>query len=321
MAYKVLIPQDIDEEGKKYLTDRNYEIKMGSGSSVENIIEDVKDCDAIIARTAAYPREVMEASKKLKVIGRHGVGVDNVDVQAATELGIYVTNALLSNACSVAEQAIGLIIASAKKMIRCDKALRNGNFEIRNQIQGIELQGKTLGLIGLGRIGAIVAKKAALGLDMKVMAYDPFVNQEDIISEIELVRTRDSVFKNADFVSLHLPVTDKTRKSIGKAEFEMMQPTAYLINTARGEIVNEKELVQALKAGEIAGAGLDVYEQEPPQKNNPLFDLENVIVTPHNAAHTKEAAKRMALHAAMGVHEVLSGEQPSWPVNNPLRKG
>ncbi len=317
MAYKVLIPQDIAEDGKKYLIDRGYKIKMGSGISVDSMVKDVENCDAIIARTALYPKEVLEAGKKLKVIGRHGVGVDNIDIKMATELGIYVTNAPLSNANSVAEHAIGLIIAVARNMIHCDKELRGGNFEIRNQIHGFDLEDKTLGLVGLGSIGTLVAKKATYGLNMKVIAYDPFVNQEGVIQEVELVDTREAVFKNADFVSLHLPVTEETRRSIGKKEFEMMKSTAFLINTARGEVVHEEELIEALKLKVIAGAGLDVYQSEPPGKNNPLFNLNNVVLTPHNAAHTKEAAQRMSLHAAIGVHEVLSGQKPSWPVNNP----
>ncbi|MCR1898741.1 hydroxyacid dehydrogenase [Irregularibacter muris] len=318
MAYKVLIPQDIAKEGKQYLIDRGYEIMMGSGITVEDIKKDVKDCDAILARTASFPREVFEAGKKLKVIARHGVAYDNVDIDAATDLGIYVTNAPLSNANSVAEQAIGFIIALAKNTVFCDKELRKGNFEIRNQLHGIELEGKILGLIGLGKIGNAVAQKSTYGLGMKVIAYDPYVKQENVDSYIKLVEDLDEIFKNADFISLHLPLTDKTRRMVGREKLQMMKTTAYLINTSRGNVVNEKELIVALKEGQLAGAGLDVYEQEPPENNNELFSLDNVVVTPHNSSHTKEATQRMAIHAAMGIDEVLSGEIPSWPVNKPI---
>ncbi len=317
MAYKVLIPQDITEVGKAYLREKGYEIKMGSGSTVEAIKNDIVDCDAILARTASFPAEVLEAGKSLKVIGRHGAGVDNIDVERAEQLGIWVTNAPLSNADSVAEHTIALILAAAKNLPYIDKSFRNGDFEIRNRLKGMDLDGKTLGLIGLGRIGMMVAKKAALGLGMKTIGYDPYVFKDKVAPEIELVDKMEGVFKNADFVSLHMPATKETKSVIGKNYFEMMKTSAFLINCARGEVVNESELIEALKNKTIAGAALDVFEQEPPEIDNPLFEMDNVIVTPHNAALTQESMDRMGLHAAMGIDEVLSGKKPSWPVNNP----
>jgi len=317
MSFKVLIPQDISKIGKDYLLECGYEIKMGKGVSVEQIVKDVEDCDAILARTALLPAEVLKAGKKLKVVGRHGVGVDNIDLKTAEELGIWVTNAPLSNANSVAEHTIGFIIASARNMVRCDKEFRAGNFEIRNQLNGYDLEGKILGLIGLGRIGTMVAKKASLGLDMKVIGYDPFLAQDKVIPQIELVNDWDYIFKAADFISLHMPATEKTRGIIGMREFELMKPTAYFINCARGEVVNEPDLIEALKTNKIAGAALDVFSAEPLPKDSSLFGLDNLIITPHNAALTKEATMRMALHAAIGINEVLSGKKPSWPVNNP----
>ncbi|MDK2800995.1 MAG: D-3-phosphoglycerate dehydrogenase / 2-oxoglutarate reductase [Clostridiales bacterium] len=320
MSFKVLIPQDITDAGKDFLREHGYEIKMGLGITVEQIAKDVEDCDAILARTAPFPAEVIEAGKKLKVIARHGVGVDNIDVKRATELGIWVTNAPESNANSVAEHTIGLIIACARNMVRCDKEFRNGNFEIRNQLKGFDLAGKTLAVVGTGRIGSMVAKKATLGLDMKVIGYDPYVTQDKVIPEIELVNDWEYIFKNADFISLHMPATSKTKGIVGAKEFEMMKSTAYLINAARGEVVDEAALIEALQQNKIAGAGLDVFEQEPPAKDNPLFALDNVILTPHNAALTYEAMDRMGLHAAMGIHDVLSGKKPKWPVNEPVIK-
>ncbi|MBT9151360.1 MAG: Hydroxypyruvate reductase [candidate division WS2 bacterium] len=293
---------------------------MGSGISVDIIKKEVEDCDAILARTALFPAEVIRAGRKLKVIARHGVGVDNIDVDTATKLGIYVTNSPLSNANSVAEHVIGLMIALARNMIRCDREFREGNFEIRDQLDGVDLEGKILGLIGIGRIGSRVAQKAAFGLEMKVIGYDPYVTQNSVIPEIELVGDREYVFKTADFISLHVTSTRQTKGSVGKREFELMKPAAYLINTARGDIINEAELIEALKERNIAGAALDVFEQEPPVKNNPLFGFNNVILTPHNAALTKEARIRMAMHAAIGIDEVLSGKSPTWSVNNPTIK-
>jgi D-3-phosphoglycerate dehydrogenase len=315
-----LLPQDIAAEGKQYLLDRGYEIKMGSGISVDILKKEVENCDAILIRTAPVPAEVIRAGKKLKVIARHGVGVDNIDVDAATKLGIYVTNSPLSNANSVAEHVIGLIIALARNMLRCDRELRNGNFQIRNQIEGLDLEGKTLALLGIGRVGSRVARKAALGLEMRVIGYDPYITQSSVIPEVELVSDREYVFTSADFISLHLPSNKQTKGTVGKKEFELMKHTAYLINTARGDIINEAELIEALTEKIIAGAALDVFEQEPPAKDNPLFGFDNVILTPHNAALTKEAKVRMALHAAMGIDEVLSGKKPRWAVNEPILK-
>ena len=320
MVKKILIPQDISAAGKNYLLERGYEIKIGSGTTADAIAKDVEDCDAILARTAQFPAEVIKAGKKLKAIGRHGIGVDNIDVNICTELGICVTYAPLSNANSVAEHTIGFIIALAKNMVKIDKEFRNGDFEIRNRLKGMDLEGKTLGLVGLGRIGTMVAKKAALGLGMKVLGYDPYVNKNQAAPEIELVNDWDTIFKKSDFVSLHLPASKETKGLVGKKEFEMMKPSAYFINTARGEVINEKDLIAALQQKKIAGAALDVFEQEPPAKDNPLFKLDNVILSPHNAALTQETMDRMGLHAAIGIDEVLSKKKPSWPVNNPKIK-
>jgi D-3-phosphoglycerate dehydrogenase len=271
----------------------------------------------LLIRTAPVTEAVLKAGSKLKVVGRHGTGVDNIDIQTATELGIYVTNAPESNANSVAEQAIGLMIACARNFIKGNRELVKGNFEIRNQIKGVDLEKKTVGIIGLGRIGSFVAKKAILGLDMSVIAYDPYADKENVAPEIELVDKVDDIFQCADFVTLHLPSTPETKGMVGKREFEMMKSSAYIINTARGDLIHETELVEALQTNQIAGAGLDVYAQEPPQNDHPLFTLDNVMLTPHNSTLTKECMVRLAVHAAIGIHEVLSGQKPTWPVNEP----
>jgi len=319
MAYKILIPQDVSEAGKRYLRDRGYEIKMGSGISVQTLQDEVGDCHGILARTARYPAEVLRAGTHLKVIGRHGVGVDNIDVEAATELGIYVTNAPESNAGSVAEHTIGLIIAAARHFVQCDAALRYGNFEIRNQLVGNDIEGKVLGLIGVGRVGRLVARKAARGLSMKVIGYDPFIDPA-LVPEVEFTESIEDVLENADFVSLHLPVSDTTMGLIDKIRLLKMKPSAYLINVARGGIVRENDLVEILSEKRIAGAALDVFAEEPPSPSNPLLKLDNVTVTPHNAALTRECMDRMAVHAAQGIDEVLAGRTPTWPVNKPKVK-
>ncbi len=320
MGYKVLIPQDVAEEGKRYLRERGYELRMGSGVAPDVLQREVADCDAVLVRTAVLTADVLRAAKKLRVIAKHGIGVDNIDVAAATERGIHVTNAALSNAATVAEHTLGLIIALARNLVRCDRECRSGNFAIRSTLMGMDLEGKTLGLIGLGRIGSMVAKKATHGLDMKVIGYDPHVAPERVTAEVERTGDREEVFRRADFVSLHLPATPETRKVVGERELALMKPAAYLINASRGEVVDEAALIRALQNNRIAGAGLDVFEQEPPAADNPLLGLDSVILTPHSAALTREALTRMALHAAIGVDEVLSGKEPSWPVNAPVRE-
>jgi D-3-phosphoglycerate dehydrogenase len=317
MAYKVLIPQDIPQNSKQILIDLGYEIKMGRGITIEDIKADVVDCDALVARTAPLTREIMEAGKKLKVISRYGVGVDNIDLKAAEELGIWVTNAPVSNCTTVAEHTVTMIAACAKDLINADKHTKNGNFTaFRNKLMGMDLEGKILGVIGIGKIGAHVAKIAMHGFGMKILAYDPYVNPDMVMEGIEVLKDWDEIFKRADFISMHLPLSPATEKIVGQKEFEMMKHTAYFINCARGGIVDEKALIEALEKKEIAGAALDVFSDEPPKADNPLFKMEQVIVTPHTASFTKEAYDRMGEHMAKGIHEVLSGQKPTWPVNN-----
>ncbi len=249
----------------------------------------------------------------MKVIGRHGVGVNNIDMETATRLGIQVTVTPLANSNTVAEQTLGVVLALARQLTRIDQEFRQGNWAIRDQIKGMDLEGKTLGIAGLGKIGSLVAKKAA-AFDMTVLAYDPYIESSRVPANVKRVGSLEEVFAKADFVTLHLPYE---KKLIGKALFELMKPTAYFINLSRGEIVFENELIEALQSKKIAGAALDVFETEPPDmKSNPLFSMPNVIVTPHNAALTTEATMRMALHAAQGIDEALTGKTPTWPVNN-----
>lgn len=316
MALKVLIPQDVAEEGKQLLRDCGYEIKMGSGAAEEDLIRDVVDCDAILLRTAPVTRAVLEAGKNLKIVARHGAGYNNVDLEAADELGIWVTNAPDSTTNSVAEFTLGAIIAVAKRSFLLNKAIKENNFFYKNTHKGVDLIGKKLAIIGFGRIGRAVAKKAHDGLKMELIAYDPYAKPETIPGYVTLVDW-ETAFKTADFVSLHMPLTKDNRGFIGRKEFEMMKPDAYFVNCARGEVVNEPELIQALNEGQIAGAFVDVYEQEPPVVDNPLLSMENVSVTPHMASNTVECMRLMATQAASQIHKVLSGGQPDWPVNHP----
>lgn len=315
MNYKILITESIEEEGVKYLKKFGYEIKMPRDTSEDVLIEEVKDCDAILVRMANITEKVIRAGKKLKVISRFGVGVNNVDIKTASELSIQITNAPESNKNTVAEYTMGLIVALAKKFFLYDRELRKGNFNIRD-ILGIDLAGKVLGIVGLGSIGKLLALKASKGFGIKVIGFKRHIDEESkSLDYVELTDSLDYLLENSDFVSLNVPLTKATTRIIGKRELSLMKEGAFLINTARGEVVDDDALCNALLNKQIAGAATDVFDGEIPSKDNPIFKMENVIVTPHSAAHTIEAMKRMSVHAAIGIHEVLSGDKPSWPVN------
>ncbi|MDO4265281.1 MAG: hydroxyacid dehydrogenase [Eubacteriales bacterium] len=312
---RVLIPQKVDAAGERLLAEAGHEIVIPKQFDETTLIDAVRDCDAILLRTAAVGAAVLQAGKKLQIVARHGAGYNNVDVETASELGIWVTNTPDATTMSVAEFTLGAIIACAKQSFRLNKALLEDDFYRKNRFLGQDLSGKTLSIIGLGRIGREVAKRAYYGLGMRVIAYSPHI-PADLPPYIEAV-SRDEAFAGADFVSLHMPLTNCSRASIGANEFLNMKPEAFLINCARGEVIVEAELIQALEAGRIAGAFLDVFEQEPPEKDNPLLHMEQVIVTPHMASNTKECMRRMAVGAASEIVLVLDGKAPKWPVNQP----
>lgn len=313
MKQQVLIPSDISEAGKQYLRDRGYEIKMGHGLSEDCIIADARGCDAILVRNEPITRRILENIPSVKVLSKHGVGLDKIDLQAAAEQNLWVTNGPMSNAVAVAEHTVMLLLACAKKLVRFDLAIRSGDYNIRNTVKGIDVEGKTIGIIGCGKIGSMVAKKCIFGFGMRAVGYDPFLPSEARMPEMEYTDRLEEVFRVADFVSLHVPATEQNTGFVNQELLSLMKPTAYLINAARGSIINEPDLYEALKSEKIAGAGLDVYAQEPPSPENPLFTLPNITVTPHNASLTHETTDRMGLHAAQGIDEVLSGKTPTWP--------
>ncbi|MBU2260349.1 MAG: hydroxyacid dehydrogenase [Proteobacteria bacterium] len=314
MKKKILIVQPIHESGVRVFDDR-FEVRVASDPSVATVIKEIKGVEGVVVRMAPFTREIIEAADALKVIGRHGVGVDTIDVKAATERGIIVVNTPNANAISVAEHTVTAIGALAKRMVVYDRATREGRWEIRNSYKAADLDGKTLGLVGIGRIGSMVAKRAA-AFNMKVIAFDPYVKPEAAGELGVVLCTRmDDVFRQADVVSLHTPLTPETRGFVNEAKLRLMKPTAFLVNFSRGEVVDEKALYEALKTGVIAGAAIDVYDPEPPLKDNPLFELENIILSPHSAALTQECVIRMATGAAEGVVEVLTGKRPQFVVN------
>jgi D-3-phosphoglycerate dehydrogenase len=315
MKKKILIVQAIHERGVQVFDER-FEVRVASDPSVETVIREIAGVDGVVVRTALFPREIIEAADSLKVIGRHGVGVDNIDVAAATARGIVVANTPNANSTSVAEHTVTAIGALAKRVVVYDRATREGNWEIRNSYKAVDLDGKTLGLIGIGRIGSMVARRAAAAYNMNVIAFDPYVSEEKARElGITLIDSSNDVFSRADVISLHTPLTPETRGLVNMARLRLMKPTAFLVNFSRGEVVNERDLHEALTTGTIAGAALDVFDPEPPLKDNPLFGLENVILSPHSAALTQECVIRMATGAAEAVVAALSGGQPQFVVN------
>lgn len=235
-------------------------------------------------------------------------------MNAATERGIYVTNAPIAGVNSVAEHTSALILALAKRIRESDKATRKGYWNFRNEHLSSDIEGKILGLVGLGKIGQLVAKKMHFGFGMKIIAYDPYLTEK---FEYVDMCTLEDLYKSSDYVSLHLPSTEETNNSVDIRVFEKMKDSAYLINASRGSIINEKDLVTALRNKMISGAAIDVLKIEPPNIEDDIFDLDNLIITPHYAALSKEASARMGIHAAQGVDEVLSGNRPTWAVNKP----
>ncbi len=314
MSKKILITEPIDKKGIEFLKEQGYEIKMGTGIAEEVLIEEGADCEGILTRNGNFTKKVLESLKKLKVISMHGVGVDCIDVEAATKLGIQVTNAAESNQSSVAEYAIGLILMLAKKSIHYNNGLKNGDLGVR-KLYGSDVSGKTLGIIGMGNIGTQVAHMATFGLNMKVIGYNRRIKGKKQTKYALLTDCMDEVISSADFLSLHLPGSASTRHMIGMRELSLMKPEAFLINTGRGEIVDEGALIKALQEHKIMGAALDVFEGNLPKPENPLLHMEHVIVTPHTAAFTTEALERMSYQAALGISEVLEGRPVSYPVN------
>lgn len=311
--FRVLLYEDMHPAGKQLLA-QEAEIVFASSLEEDALIDQVKDADALIIRAnGAVTARLMEAAPKLKVIGRHGVGVDAIDLNAARERGIIVCNTPAANVESVAEQAVGLMLAVSKQIARADKAIRAGRWQVRYEYIGQELWGRSLGLIGMGRIGARVAEICHLAFKMPVLYYDlvGYPQAESALGARKLAM--NEVLAQADYVSVHVPLLPATRGLIGQEQFALMQKGAIFINTARGPIVDETSLVEALTSGHLGGAGLDVYAVEPVAADSPLLRLENVVLTPHMAAHTDDALRAMSL-VAEDVLRVLKGQEPGYRV-------
>jgi D-3-phosphoglycerate dehydrogenase len=280
----------------------------------EAFVKEMSDAEAVLLSTAfKVTGEIIEKSPKLKVISRTGVGVDNVDVASASKRGIMVLNTPAANSLSVAEHTLSLIGALSKQFFYYDSELRKGNFRVRRSNRCVDVEGKTLGLVGCGQIGRLVAKKCESAFNMKVIGYDPFIPND--IDNIKILKSLDDVLKQADYISLHLPLNDQTRNLINAEKLALLKPTAFILNTSRGGIIDEKALAEALKAGKLAGAGIDVFSEEPPSPDNPLLSAPNTILTPHSAALTKECTIRVAFEAIKGIADYCKGIQPAYIFN------
>ncbi|MBM3705319.1 MAG: phosphoglycerate dehydrogenase [Actinobacteria bacterium] len=315
MKKKIIVTDGISENAKKMLEEK-YAVDIKKGLPAEELKKEIKNYNAIIIRSATkMTSEIIEYAGNLEVIGRAGVGVDNVDVKSATKKGIVVVNAPGSNSVSVAEHAIGLMLSLARKIPEADYSTKAGKWE-KSKFKGIEIEGKTLGIVGFGKIGYLVAKKA-VGLGMKVIAYDPFTAEERFSSlGIERAAKLDDLYRSADFITIHLPKNKDTLGLFNKNEFRKMKKGVIIINSARGGIIVEKDLAEAIKEGVVGGAALDVFESEPCQ-SSPLFELDRVVCTPHLGASTDEAQDRAGTIIAEQVDMVLSGKPATFAVNFP----
>lgn len=310
---KVLASEKLSAAGLERLRE-HLEVDVRTGLSPEELQAIIGEYDALIVRSATQvDAALLNNAENLKVVGRAGIGLDNVDVEAATKMGVLVVNAPTSNVLSAAEHTVALMLAQARNIPQAHTALVNGAWE-REKWQGVELHGKTLGIIGLGRVGTLVAQRAS-AFGMRLVAYDPYVSPNRAAQMgVDLVDTVDDVCRRADFITIHLPKTPETVGIISTHQFEVMTPGVRLVNTSRGGLIDEAALVEALKQGTVAGAALDVFDGEPVTEHA-LFGFDNVVVTPHLGASTAEAQDKAGLAIAEQILLALRGEFVPYAVN------
>jgi len=316
MTYKVLVADPLSEEGLYPLKEaENIEVINTPGMTEDELLEQVATADALLVRSQTeVTKEVIQAGKQLKIIGRAGVGVDNIDLTAATEHGIVVVNAPDGNINSAAEHTMAMLMSLSRKIPQAFHKLKNGEWDRKTHI-GVEVKGKWLGIVGLGRIGNEVATRAK-GQRMKIIAYDPFLTEEKAEALGVEKGTLDEVLERADFITIHTPLLKETRHLINKEAFEKMKEGVRIVNCARGGVLDEAALYDAITSGKVAGAALDVFEEEP-ATNNQLLTLDEVIATPHLGASTVEAQENVAVDVSEDVVRVLNGEIATNPVNVP----
>jgi len=313
------IDRDIVKEESEELTKVNAELVLAECTTEDETIEATKDADAVLTMFGQMTRRVMEASPKLKVIVRYGVGYDTVDVDAATDNGILVVN--LPDFClqEVADHTFALLLACARKLVFFNNFTKQGYWPTyREMLPLVSIYGQTLGLVGCGKIGRTVAKKAPC-FDLRVLGYDPYVDKSVAKEHGITLVSLPELLKESDFVSVHTFLDKDTWHLVGEKEFRQMKPSAYFINTSRGSVVNEAALIKALQEKWIAGAGVDVFEQEPIAANNPLLKMDNVVVTPHYAGWSDAAGQRQRIQVGQEAARVLSGRWPKNWVNKTVK--
>src|SRR5487761_284497 len=300
------------------IMEKEAHVELLGSTDHDLILIRARDADVLMVVYAKVTSDMIESATRLKGIIKYGVGVDNIDVSKATELGIIVANVPDYAIETVADHAMGLLLSLARRIMMSDRMMRArawGNWASPpNSLLGLDLKGKTLGLVGIGRIGKAVAERAH-SFGMNVIASDPYVS-EQIAKEMHVdLQPFDEVIGRSDFISLHSPLTDETRGIINAKTISKMKPGVFIINTARGPLVEHLDLVNALREGRVGGAALDVFQREPPQADDPIFQLDNVVLTPHIAWYTNEALRRLEMTAAQQAVEILNGKIPSNSVN------
>lgn len=310
-TFKILITDGLDETGKAVLREAG-EVADHNGVSADDLLKEIGEYDALIVRgrTKVTPA-VFAAGKKLKVVGRAGIGVDNIDLNAAKAAGVAVVNSPLATTVTVAELSMGLMLSLVREIARADAAMKGGKW-LKKELEGVELYGKTLGVIGFGRIGVAVGKRAA-AFDMKVLGYDPFKPANAIQADGGEPVSLDDLLARADFITLHLPLTPQTRNILNTEAFAKMKTGVYIVDAARGGVIDEEALLAALESGKVAGAGLDVFNTEPPGLI-PLVAHPKVIATPHIGAQAVEAQARAGYDIATEIAAALRGDTLRWKV-------
>ena len=310
---RVLVTEEIADSGLQKLRDAGHEVDVQLGLTPEQLLGAVAGAHALIIRSATtVDAPTLEAATSLVVVGRAGIGLDNVDVAKATELGVMVVNAPVSNILSAAEQTMALLLAQARNIPQAHSALKNGKWE-RSKWEGVELHGKTLGIVGLGKIGALVAQRA-MAFGMRLVAYDPYITEERARHMGVELLSLDSLLEQSDFITIHLPKNKDTTNLLNAESFTKTKPGVRIINVARGGIVNEADLAAAVRDGKVQGAALDVFEKEPTTES-PLFELPSVVVVPHLGASTVEAQDKAGITIAEQVELALAGDFVPFAVN------
>ena len=298
---KVAVLGKVDQKGLSFLKENEFKVIEIENFEIQNLKEQLKDVDGILLRTTKLDKEILQHCDNLKIISRHGVGYDNVDLDFLNQNKIALSITSTSNAVSVAEHVLSFFIYLTKNLSLSDSLVKEGNFEKRSNLPNFfELYKKKVLIIGFGRIGKEVAKRC-LGFDMEVYVYDPFLDNEIIIRNQCIPIEKNQGLAIADFITIHLPLNGDTKNFISQTELNVMKKNSVLVNTSRGGIVNEKDLYTALELKKIHGAGMDVFVSEPPESNHPFFKLDNILLTPHNAALTLECRERMSLEASQNI--------------------